>query len=374
MIQALHLFGELPHCLEISMNPCVQGCEYCYAKTWKKCDVPIDKVVNDILRKREQKEGLIPFLLRKKMPIALSNRTDLMCAPDWRERLSAIKKLGNPIYLETKMNKDYKDLAEILDPETDEIYQTITGLNNKHEEHNLLSAEEKLEAGKFFMEKGFKYTLAVNPFMPDKCTVADIKYMLDYVKPHGFVMYDYHTTSKSIDKHLFMKEFPKDVCDNARAEIRKYCREKNILHDIFGWENNPYPELNLRIDENKNLCKGMGFVWQDFLIDIYRVFALDEFKNVDILEVTFDSMLDFYADQIDFWKDCIFKRYDYSPSAGKSNFRWEKDRFGIVDFLKGLWNQRKLRSIFDFYTDKTDKDGNVVYFRNRNGFRKFLGE
>lgn len=89
MIQALHLFGELPHCLEISMNPCVQGCEYCYAKTWKKCDVPIDKVVNDILRKREQKEGLIPFLLFFTQEV----RHEILCKNnfkeprrEWRER------------------------------------------------------------------------------------------------------------------------------------------------------------------------------------------------------------------------------------------------------------------------------------------------
>lgn len=366
MIQALHLFGYLPNWLELSMNICTQRCDYCYAKTWKKCEEPLEKVVNDILRKKQQKEGLIPFLLQNKMPISMSNRTDLLSAPDWRERLSAIKKIGNPIYLETKLNKDYKDLLEILDPNVDEIYQTVTGLNNKHEEHNLLSAEEKLEAAKWLNEKGFKHTLAINPFLPDKVTVDEIKQMIDYVSPWGVVMRDYHTTSKSLDKHLFMPEFPEDICSEAREAVRQYCKDKKILHDIDGFEDNPYPELNLRLAENEHMCKGMGFVWQEMLIAVNEQFEQEN----DVIDITFDDLLYFYAPQIEFFKNCIFKRSDYNPTAGKSNFRWEHDRFGIEEFLKGMWNQNKLYSVFDHYSDKKDEDGNLIYFRGKKGFYK----
>jgi len=116
MLQTLQLFGESCHLLELSMNPCTQGCEYCYAKTWKRENYTIEKVVNNILHLEPKQEGLLPFLIRKRWPITISNRTDVMCTPDWRERLSAIKKLGFPICMETKLNKDYKDLAQILDP------------------------------------------------------------------------------------------------------------------------------------------------------------------------------------------------------------------------------------------------------------------
>jgi DNA repair photolyase len=347
------------------MNICTQRCEYCYAKTWKKCEEPLDKVVNDILRKKQQKEGLIPFLLRKKMPISMSNRTDLLAAPDWRERLSAIKRIGNPIYLETKLNKDYKDLLEILDPATDEIYQTVTGFNNKHEEHNLLSAEEKIEAAKWLNEKGFKHTLAINPFLPDKVTVEEIKQMIDIVKPWGVVMRDYHTTSKSLDKHLFMPEFPKEICDKAREEVRQYCKEKKILHDIDGFEDNPYPELNLRLAENEHICQGMGFVWQEFLIAVYEQLKNDD----DIINITFDDLLEFYAPQIDFFKDCIFKSSDYAVTAGKSNFKWANSRFGIVEFLNGMWNQNKLYSVFAQWSNTKDEKGNLIYCRSKKFYK-----
>ncbi len=101
MIQCLNMFGRSAHLLELSCNICTQGCEYCYAKTWKHVDEPIEKVVNNILYLERKQEGLLPFLIRKRSPITISNRSDIMCAPDWRERLSAIKQLGFPIFLET---------------------------------------------------------------------------------------------------------------------------------------------------------------------------------------------------------------------------------------------------------------------------------
>lgn len=366
MIQALHLFGYLPNMLEISMNPCVQGCEYCYAKTWKRENIPIEKVVNDILRQEEKKEGLLPFLIRKRSTITMSNRTDLMCAPDWRERLSAIKKLGFNVYIETKLNKDYKDLVQILDPKKDAIYQTITGKNNKYEEHNILSAEEKLEAGKWLNEQGFNHTLAINPYMPDKVSLDEIKEMIDFVKPHGVVMRDYHTTSKTIHRYLYREEYPKDIMKQGKKVIRDYCKSKNILHDIDDFEDSPYPELNLRDDMNERLFGGNSIIYQDFLVYVMSLFDDD----TDVIDITLDDFLDFYSKQIDFFKGCVFKRSDYPMTNGKSNFRWEHDRFGIEEFLAGLFNQDKLFAIFDHYNDQRDDKGNMIYFRNKNGFSR----
>lgn len=290
MTQILHLFGYLPNMLELSMNACNQECEYCYAKTKKRKDIPIGKVINDILKKEASPEGLIPFLIRKRSPITLSHSTDIMSAPDWRERVYALKKLGFPLYLETKLNKDYKDLAEILDKKTDAIYQTVTGRNNMYEEQNHLSADEKLEAAKWFNENGFYHTLAVNPYMPDKVTTDEIKYMLDYAKPHGFVMSDYYINSRSVHRHLYREEYPKEIMEQGRAEIRQYCRKKGILHDIDGWESKPYPELNLRNDMNNSIWGGNSIVLQDFLIYID-----EQLKNseADVVEVTFDDFLCF---------------------------------------------------------------------------------
>jgi DNA repair photolyase len=40
MLQVVKLFGRMPNMLELSMNPCTQGCYYCYAKIWKREDIP----------------------------------------------------------------------------------------------------------------------------------------------------------------------------------------------------------------------------------------------------------------------------------------------------------------------------------------------
>lgn len=359
-IQALHLFGYLPNMLELSMNVCTQGCDYCYAKFWKHENIAIDKIINQILSLETKKEGLLPFLIRQRSPITVSNRTDIVSLKNWQEVLFALKKLGFPLYIETKLNRDYKDLLQILDLEKDTVYQTITGFNNKHEERNILSAEEKIEAARWLNEKGVHHILAVNPYLPDKVSVDEIKKMIEIIKPKGFVMRDYHTTSKSVYKKYYMKEFPKDECRAARAEMRKYCFDNNIVHDI------DYPQhfleqridLNLRLISNKRTFKNKHFV-NEKLLKYYNSFKLEN-ENYEGFSYYFDKFLEDYAEEIEYFKPCIFKRSDYNITAGKSNFKWEHDRFDIIEFLKGLWNNKKL-TIFDYFVDEVDDDGNLIY-------------
>ncbi len=362
-LQVLHLFGYLPNMLELSMNVCTQGCDYCYAKFWKHENLSIDKVINQILSLETKKEGLLPFLIRHRSPITISNRTDIMSLTNWREVLYALKKLGFPLYIETKLNKDYKDLIQILDKDKDTVYQTITGFNNKHEEKNLLSAEEKIEAAKWLNEQGIYHTLAVNPFLPDKVTVDEIKKMIEIIKPHGFVMRDYHTTSKSIHKKYYMKEFPKEINQKARYEIKKYCMENNIIHDVDYCQDylQQKPELNLRLVSNKRSFNNKHFVNQKLLLH-YLIF--DERPDATSFEYYFEEYLRDFAKEIDYFKDCIFKRSDYSITAGKSNFRWEHDRFDIYEFLKGLWNNKKLTP-FDYVSDEKDENGNLIYCKDK---------
>lgn len=362
-LQVLHLFGYLPNMLELSMNVCTQGCDYCYAKFWKHENLSIDKVINQILSLETKKEGLLPFLIRQRSPITLSNRTDIMSLKNWREVLYALKKLGFPLYLETKLNKDYKDLIQILDKDKDTVYQTITGFNNKHEEGNILTAEEKIEAARWLNEQGIYHILAVNPFLPDKVTVDEIKKMIEIIKPHGFVMRDYHTTSKSIHKKYYMKEFPKEINQKAREEMREYCIRNNIVHDI------DYPqyylkqnmELNLRLISNKRSFNNKHFVNEKYLY-YYTMFEEDE--KLERIECYYEDFLEDYAEEIEYWKPCIFKRSDYSITAGKSNFRWEHDRFNIFEFLKGLWNNKKI-TVFDYISDEKDNQGNLIYCKYR---------
>jgi hypothetical protein len=154
----------------------------------------------------------------------------------------------------------------------------------------------------------------------------------------------------------------------GKAEIRAYCREQGIFHDIDDFEDAPYPELNLRNEMNVRLFGGNSFVLQDFLIEITDQFTDD----IDLIEITFDDFCYFYEKQIQFFDGCIIKRSDYSITAGKSAFRWGKDRFDIVYFLHGLYNQNRLYSILDHYTDKTSENGDMIYFRRKDGFIKLL--
>jgi DNA repair photolyase len=368
MLQALHLFGFLPNMLEWSGNPCVQGCEYCYAKMWKRENEPIEKFINFVLRQENKKEGLLPFLIRKRSPITISNRTDIMCAPDWRERLYAIKKLGFPVYIETKLNKGYKDLAQIIDTEKDTVYQTITGYNNKYEEHNLLSSEEKIEAAKWLNKKGIHHVLAVNPFMPDKCSAEDIGKMIGYVKPHGFVMRDYHKPSSGLAKKYYMDEYPKSTCKLARDKLRSYCLIKHIDHDIdlYGQDTPFYAENNLRSADNRRSFGGNHFVKQEFAMHVQKV--MDE-KGLDWVEISLEGALKFWQKQIDFFKDCIIKPGDYNIHTGAS-YQKQKNNIGIVEFIKAHWNDNWLKDCFD-RTTKKDKDGNMIYYREKGGFAKF---
>lgn len=345
------------------MNVCTQGCDYCYAKFWKHENLSIDKVINQILSLETKKEGLLPFLIRQRTPITLSNRTDIMSLKNWREVLYALKKLGFPLYLETKLNKDYKDLIQILDKDKDTVYQTITGFNNKHEEGNILTADEKIEAARWLNEQGIYHILAVNPFLPDKVTVDEIKKMIEIIKPHGFVMHDYHTTSKSIHKKYYMPEFPKEIMKSARIEMKKYCIKNNIIHDIARWKDylSNSLELNYAINSNKRLFNNKHFVFEK-LLDYYIMFIDD--ANLERIEYYFEDFLEDYEEEIEYWKSCVFKRSDYSITAGKSNFRWEHDRFDIFEFLKGLWNNKKIK-IFDYLLDKKDNQGNLIYCKDR---------
>lgn len=362
MIQVVKLFGYLPNMLELTCNTCSQGCTYCYAKNWKKENHSVDRIVNDILRKEAKKEGLLPWLIRKRSPITISNRSDIMCAPNWREYLSAIKKLGFPIYLETKLTKEYKDLVGILDPKTDYIYQTITGFNNKYEEKNKLTNEEKIEAGKW-LAKRFTYCLAVNPYMPDKVTLLEVKKLIKTIKPAHFIMRGYHLPSVQTQKKFFRPEYPKDQMKADLLEMCRWCDDNNIVNDIDGRHNllTTNPELNAKFVENDVLFGGNHFVFQKVLPIMDKLLTEDD--GCDVVEMDLESFKEIFKKEIKYFSDCVFTpqcytgRYRDMRSLGKT--------FGINDFIKYLWNNRTLTQILGYWTDEKDKYGNLIYKRGK---------
>ena len=160
-----------------------------------------------------------------------------------------------------------------------------------------------------------------------------------------------------------MPEFPKEIMKAARYEIKKYCMENNIIHDIdYGQDYlQQKPELNLRLVSNKRSFNNKHFV-NEKLLAHYAIF--EENPKAEGFEYYFEEYLRDNSKEIDYFKDCIFKRSDYSITAGKSNFRWEHDRFDIYEFLKGLWNNKKLTP-FDHISDEKDENGNLIYCKDR---------
>lgn len=362
-VRVLNMFAQFPVMLELSMNVCTQGCDYCYAKYWKHENVSIDKIINQILSLETKKEGVVPFLIRNRSAISISNRTDIMSLANWREVLFALKKLGFPLFIETKLNKDYKDLIEILDLEKDIVFQSITGFNNKHEERNILSAEEKIEAAKWLNENGVYHILAVNPFLPDKISVDEIKKMIEIIKPRQFYSYRYHTVSKRIFQHLYMKEFPKEINEKAFQEMRRYCLDNNIVHSVSGIEKYLEQRLDLEgyLAINKRLFNNKHFSYMKQFIH-YNKFNED--KNLEFIEYDFETFLHDYEEEIEYFKPCIFKSSDF-PITLNSNYKWNYKRFDIFYFLNTFWNFRKL-SLFDYYSDKEDAKGNLIHCKFRD--------
>ena len=228
MVQLLQLLGAQPILLELSMNPCVQRCEYCYAKMTFCKNEPIDKVANDILR-QAQKDNLLGVLLREKHPIVCSNRSDMMSSPNWKHNLDVIhNKLGYPIFLQTKLNRNYKELADVLDKERSIIYVTVTGINNKYEELNLLPNVEKLEALKWLKEQGYFTILAINPIMSDKVTVDECLSMIKQCKPTCVITAPYNRGYIRKNWHLFRPLYPKDYEYEYNLAIYTYCMDNDI--------------------------------------------------------------------------------------------------------------------------------------------------
>jgi hypothetical protein len=172
----------------------------------------------------------------------------------------------------------------------------------------------------------------------------------------------------------FPPEYPKDVMEKARAEIRAYCCEKNILHDIDYIERLPYSEealksfsLNLRVASNEHTFGGNGFVHTEMLGAIFKHFKRTGHPRVVF---PFDAYLDFYAKQIKYFEGCVIKRSDYSVSTGKTSRQWSKENMSITDFVRDRWNWGKFEMAD--YLDNKDGNGNIYYLRYREGLAKLM--
>lgn len=147
---------------------------------------------------------------------------------------------------------------------------------------------------------------------------------------------------------------------DAKQEVREYCYEKEIIHDIDDFRFDPYmyKSLNLRVQTNEQSMGGNFFVYQKLLI------AANAYLNEtgdDEIELSFDDFVDFFDKEIKFFDGCIIKKHDYSITNGKSARAFQKDTMTITDFCREMWNfGARLDELF-WRRREPDSNGNRVY-------------
>jgi DNA repair photolyase len=362
MIQLLRLFGILPNMLELTVNPCTQGCSYCYAKQWKREFYKPEQVINNILHHEAKNDTLLSFLIKQRQCITISNRSDITCLKNWPDYILPLKEMGFPIYMETKLHNDYQRIPDILDKGIDHLYITITGRGKKYEEKNCLSGEERIEAARWLVKKGFGITLAVNPYFPDKITIKEIKELIKYIKPEAFVMFPYHTTSIVKDRKHFMKEYDFGTIKEDFKEMIRFCEKKEIPYEIYHAEflKNRNKDFDWPIVVNKRFYDGNQFLFRELK---YR--AYQDFKKYDFGLVQLEDCATIFKKQFQFYKDCIFDTYEFRSRYEK--FEGYPRKIEIKTLFKYLWNNTsKMLTVLDKVIDLKDDNGNIIYGRSKN--------
>lgn len=376
-LNLLNLDGIFPQHIELSPNPCIQGCEYCYAKLWKKQFHTTDKIINFILKESDKKYGLLPFYLRKKEPIAFSNSTDIICHSDWYNLLKTVKKLGYPLYIQTKGSKDFIKSLDFLD-ENDTVYFTITG-NNLYEENNLLNSKEKIKLASLFSEKGIYTNVAFNPWFIEKITVKKAIEIINQTKPKGVIARPYHgpkfnrvgniTNCKSLYK---MKEDKTGQTEKDLVNLAYECQKIGIAADIDFMQK----DLKFYKDENlvyKHIDNNRRFGGNTFIIEselIYMATQLEKYRKRgdDAVYLDFDSFIESRGKTLKYHEGCLITKQDIKRKIW--TFEDEKDLFSYSEYMEIMWkNDRYFGSshiILD--DDKDDKGRHILYYDLRRSY------
>lgn len=373
ILNLLNLLGVLPHHLEITANPCLQGCEYCYAKIWKREFFSAEKILNNIINESNKTEGLMGFYLRKKEPIALSNRSDILCHPEWENLLKAIKRLGHPLYLETKGNKDMLKLADFL-TEKDEIYMTITsGNENLYEERNILSNSEKVEMARALRQRGVGVVVGVNPYMREKTSVKGVIEMAERINPSGMVIRPYHGPTRNKIGNTYVKDLYKmkeDKTDQTEKDIIEIAKElikmnipvdANPLQKHLKYYKNK--ELVLKIKDNQKMFGGGSLVCDEELVVMAQKEETYREKGYECVEFWWDDFLEDFDHVIKYHEGAIVKKSDINSRAmAKVEM---PDRMDYKTALKLLWNNYNLfQKTHGYWKNEKDPEGNLILFYN----------
>jgi DNA repair photolyase len=369
ILNLLNLLGILPQHIEITANPCNQGCEYCYAKIWKREFFSAEKILNNIINESNKKEGLLGFYLRKKEPIALSNRSDILCHPEWENLLRSIKRLGHPLYLETKGNKEMLKLTDFL-TEKDEIYMTITSAeDNQYEEKNILKNAEKVEMARDLRGKGVSVVVGVNPYMREKTSIKQVIKMAERINPSGMVIRPYHGPTRNKLGNIYVKDLyrmKEDKTDQTEKDIIKISEEllkMNIPVDANPLQKNLkyYKDrsLVLKLRDNEKMFSGGSLVCDEELCIMAEKEAEYREQNFEYIEFWFEDFIEDFKHVLDYHEGAIVKKSDInSRSMSKVEI---PDRMDYKTALKLLWNNYNLfQKTHGYWKDYKDNEGNLV--------------
>lgn len=376
-LNLLNLDGIFPQHIELSPNPCKQGCEYCYAKLWKKQYYTTDKIINFILKEADKKYGLLPFYLRLREPIAFSNSTDIVCHSDWYNLLKTVKKIGFPLYIQTKGSKDFYKALDFLDNK-DTVYFTLTG-DDLYEENNILNQKEKTKLVSDFSKKGIYTNIAFNPWFIEKITVDKAVGIVEKIKPKGVIARPYHgpkfnrvgniTNCRSLYR---MKEDKTGQTEKDLLNLAKSCQTMGIAADIDFMQKDLkfYKDENLvyKYIDNQRRFGGNTFVVESELV--YMASKLDTYRKRgdDAVYLDFDSFIKSQKNVLKYHSDCVVTKQDIKRKIW--TFESEKDLFNYAEYMDIMWtNDRYFGSSHIILDDDKDEKGrHILYYDLRRSY------
>lgn len=165
-------FGELfryPVALELSHNYCSNKCAYCFANLNTPDRAANVQVVMNQLAKHESREDITSFLLRSKMSICLSNKTDPFAASNYqiaKPQIEILNELKIPIAYHTRGGKHLV---------VDDIQPTLFYISICHTKEELrkriepgaTSLQYRWELAKELISKGHQVVIACNPYVSE---------------------------------------------------------------------------------------------------------------------------------------------------------------------------------------------------------------
>lgn len=239
-------YGEFLHHpapLELSLDSCGYGCQYCFARTrGEKKPFSIRSVTN-LFRDMKKRDTLEAHLLRAGYPVCLSNRTDPFChgnAATALGLLEVMEDIGTRVYLQTKGGPAAFEAAEIIRPSV--WYITITTTDKatlRRIEPGAPSYNDRLALIRHLTSLGHSVELGINPLVPE--WVGDVEALIrDGVAAgaKGVYIRSLHFNRRNPIPSAMVEAMGEAVVERAKsktmdaAELELFSRSVSVCDDL----------------------------------------------------------------------------------------------------------------------------------------------